>query len=130
MVPFVVRIDMFADMQPAPRRNVAENSRVGAIVRFCLIRQSSVSPIVCCHQPDSLSDALRGQDLVGIAFGVTVFVALGVGDGERVAVAVGIVLAIRLVKSKVGAWVDGQPVDWTQRLSESSSRARGLLTAC
>jgi hypothetical protein len=73
---------------------------------------------VCCHQPDSLGDALRGQDVVGIAFGVTVFVALGVGDGERVAVAVGIVLAIRLVKSKVGAWVEGQPVDWTQRLSE------------
>jgi hypothetical protein len=34
---------------PPPRKDVAENSRVGTTVGFCLVGQSSTSPIVSFH---------------------------------------------------------------------------------
>jgi hypothetical protein len=54
MLPFVLRIDMVADIQPASRKDVAENSHVGATVGFCLIRQSSASLIVCFDQSNQI----------------------------------------------------------------------------
>jgi hypothetical protein len=65
VLPFVVRLDMVADIQPSPRRGVSGNSRVRAIVGFCLIRQSSVSPTVWFHQPNQIPAAVSGGAFAG-----------------------------------------------------------------
>src|SRR4026208_884557 len=55
ILPFVTRVDMVADIERTPRRDVAENSLVGGKIGFCLIRQSSASPIVCVCQSNQVS---------------------------------------------------------------------------
>jgi hypothetical protein len=64
----VVRIDMVADIELVSRRDVAENSLVGATIGFCLIRQSSAVPIVRFHPsnqiPVELNQSLSSERFV------------------------------------------------------------------